>query len=328
MNFKLDVVRSSAVASLAVALLTSCGGGTQIESFVPQRVIAFGDEASLIEADPAYPGQGRKYTVNTVAFDSTTNLPKSPIERICAGSQIWVQQLAYSYGFAFPECATPGYQVNGVMYAQAGATVAQLISQVDTYLAGNVASSDLVTVMLGVNDIIAAYENGADANSAVEYAGDAVGAQVVRITDRGAKVIVSTVPDMSFSPYATAHPGSAATLKTLSETFNRRLRLKLQEVRDGGRAVGLVLADEMVLSMVLYPGAFGLVNTTESICAAPGAPGAVPNCDLSNLDTQGTTKTTTNYGYDWLWADDTHLGANAQSRLGSLAVSRARNNPF
>ncbi len=53
MNFKVNVMRSAAAAGLSVVMLASCGGGTQIESFVPARVIAFGDEASLIEVGGA-----------------------------------------------------------------------------------------------------------------------------------------------------------------------------------------------------------------------------------------------------------------------------------
>jgi outer membrane lipase/esterase len=334
MNFKVNVMRSAAGAVLAVALLASCGGGTQIESFVPRRVIAFGDEASLIEPDPAFAGQGRKYTVNGVTTDATTGVPVAPTQRLCAANQVWTQQLAYSYGFAFPVCATTGYTANSVMMAAAGAQVAQLSAQVTTFLASDsFGNNDLVTVMVGTNDIIFAAENSADPVAAVRAAGTQAGAEVVRITDRGAKVIVSTVPNLGFAPYAisreTATPGTVARMTDLSTQFNTALRLKLQDVRDGGRAVGLVLADELVLTMVRNPTAYGLINTTLPVCPTSGA-NAVPNCDMTNItpaaiDPAGTT---TNYGYDWLWASDRHMGANAQARLGSLAVSRARNNPF
>lgn len=334
MYFKVNVMRSAAGAALAVALLASCGGGTQIESFVPRRVIAFGDEASLIETDPSFAGQGRKYTVNGVSIDATTALPVSPTQRLCAVNQIWTQQLAYSYGFAFPECATTGYAANSVMRAAAGAQVAQLTAQVTAFLASDAfGNNDLVTVMVGTNDIIFAAENAADAVAAVRAAGTQVGAEVVRITDRGAKVIVSTVPNLGFAPYAisreAATPGTVARLSELSTQFNTALRLKLQEVRDGGRAVGLVLADELVLAMTRNPPGYGLSNITLPICPTAGA-NALPNCDMTNItptaiDPAGVTA---NYGYDWLWADDRHLGANAQGRLGGLAINRARSNPF
>ena len=149
------------------------------------------------------------------------------------------------------------------------------------------------------------------------------------ITDRGAKVIVSTIPDVGLTPYAIArevtNPGSIARLSELTEKFNTKLRLKLRDVRDGGRAVGLVLADELVLSMSRFPATYGLINITEGVCST-----ALPGCDMTTLltTTLNPAPAATSYGNDCLWADETHLGANAQNRLGALAVSRARNNPF
>jgi len=323
MKFKLDVMRGAAVASLAVALLASCGGGTQIESFVPSRIIAFGDEASLINGD------GTKYTVNGVKLDTSvspsvpvydTQTPPQPILE-CAGSQVWVQQMAYAYGMAFTECATTGYGLTAVMNAQLGAKVADLTAQVDAFLAGDsFRTNDLVTVMVGTNDIIDA-AGQVDPAAAAEQAGRLVGAQVVRITDRGAKVIVSTVPDVGLTPYA-INAGAVAQLHDLSVRFNTQLRLKLQDVRDGGRAVGLVLADELILAMVnpSLQGSYGLTVIDKPVCSV-----ALPNCNMTTLDTAAVA---TSFGYDWLWADDRHLGANAQARLGALAVTRARNNPF
>lgn len=314
MKFTVNLMRGAA-AVVAMALLASCGGGTQIESFVPQRVVALGDEASLINTD------GTKYTVNGVVFDTATP-PVGTVE--CSANQVWVQQLAYSFGFAFPGCATAGYNANGLMLATVGATSEGLASQVDIYLGGDVNNKDLVAVMAGVHDIIDAL-NAADPTAAAEQAGIRVGAQVVRITDRGAKVIVSTVPDVGLTPFAAnlelTTPGSIARLSDLSARFNTRLRLKLQEVRDGGRAVGLVLADELVLAMTRFPASYGVTNLSEPACVA-----TLPNCSGLSADLDPDAAAT--YGYDWLWADATRLGPNAQSRLGTLAINRARSNPF
>ena len=332
MKFKWNVMRNAAVAALAAAGLASCGGGTQVESFVPTSVIAMGDEASLVNE----PG-GTKYTVNAVVFATDTSVtppvtaPAVPTVIECAANPVWAQQLAYSFGMAFPGCATTGYQLSGVMLATDGATVAGLTSQVNTYLGGNVSKQHLVTVMVGTNDIILAAENSADPVATVRAAGTQVGAEVVRITDRGAKVIVSTVPNLGLAPYAISReagaPGTVALMSDLSTHFNTALRLKLQDVRDGGRAVGLVLADELMLAMTRNPAGYGLANWTLPIC-----PTADPltSCNMTTItpaaiDPAGVTA---NYGYDWLWASDRHLGANAQSRLGTLAVNRARNNPF
>jgi len=342
MKFKLDVMRSAVMAAVAVAMLESCGGGTQIEAFAPKRVISFGDETSLIEVDSAHPGQGRKYTVNGVEFFTDTSvspsvvIPVVPTNPKCASNAIWVQQLAASYSFAFTECADSGTVTTSKMQAANGAKAADLAGQIDLFLAGDagtLASNDLVTVMAGMNDVIALYLSQPDPTvnpgplvDAARQAGIEVGAQVVRITDRGAKVIVSTIPDMGLSPFAVAeeaaHPGEgrAALLSQLSTELNTRLRLKLQDVRDGGRAVGLVLADELVLAMYRSPAAYGLTNVTQGACTV-----VLPTCDQTTTQDSVAGQS---YGGYWLWADDRHLGPAAQSRLGSLAVSRARSNPF
>ena len=217
MKFKWNLMHNTAVAALAVATLASCGGGTQIEAFVPTRVIALGDEASLVN-----PADGTKYTVNAVVFVTDTTVtppvtaPVVPKALACASNQVWAQQVAYAFGMAFPGCATAGYNLNGVMLATNNATVAGLTTQVNTYLASNVSNKDLVTVMVGTNDIILAAENSANPVATVRAAGTQVGAEVVRITDRGAKVIVSTVPNLGLAPYAISQearaPGTAENL--------------------------------------------------------------------------------------------------------------------
>lgn len=345
MKFKLDVVRSAVMAALAVAMLASCGGGTQIEAFVPKRVIAFGDETSAIESSSD--GQGRKYTINGVEFFTDTSvspsvvIPVSPTKITCASNAIWVQQMAAGFGLLFPECAGGATTANGEMRAAKGAKATELGTQIDLFMSGNngtFGSNDLVTVMAGMNDIIELYTSNQPsptANSsalieAARQAGTEVGAQVVRITDRGAKVIVSTIPNMGLSPFAAkeeaANPGEgrAALLSTMSTEFNTRLRLKLQDVRDGGRAVGLILADELVLSMTNNPSLYGITNTTQGACGTTTVDQLL-QCDQTTTQDSVAGQS---YGAAWLWADDTHLGPNVQSRLGSAAESRARNNPF
>jgi len=322
MKSKSSLMCVTALAIVAAGLLSSCGGGTQIESFSPTRIISFGDEASVVNTD------GTKYTVNAVVFDTTVSpaVPATPVVKDCTANRVWNQVVAGEFGLAFAgRCNGTNTAANGVMMATNGATVAGLTAQVDSFLGGDAFSSkDLVTVMIGVNDIIAAQQNAADPVAAVEAAGTAAGAQVVRITDRGAKVIVSTVPNVGLTPYAIAleatTPGSIGQLTDLTTRFNTRLRLKLQDVRDGGHAVGLVLADELVTAMVRVPSLYGLNNTFGAVCSVP-----LPSCDMTTL---ASTAIAANYGNDWLWADDRRLGANAQSRIGSAAAARAHSNPF
>jgi outer membrane lipase/esterase len=312
-----------ATSGTAAVLLASCGGGTQIESFKPVRVIAFGDEASYIHTD------GRKFTVNNLIFDTTVTpaVPKVPAELDCVGNQVWVQQVAYSYGLAFAGRCPGTFNANGVMMAADGAKAADVSAQVTSFLAGDTFSGrDLVTFMVGINDIKDAVENAADPLAVVEAAGTRAGEEVVRITDRGAKVLVSTVPDLGHSPWAinreTTVPGTVALASQLSARFNTRLRLKLQDVRDGGHAVGLVLGDEITLSMWRFPTSFGIANTTQRFCAPMPA---ITACDVT---TRNTGVAATSYGFEYLWADDYRLGPNAHYHIGAAAASRARTNPF
>ena len=103
MNSKLNRWRAALLSCgvLAVAALTvSCGGGTQVQQFSASRVIALGDETSVID-DSLSPGNGRKYSINgTVsATDPTFD---------CKVNPIWIQLLAINYSLVFPQCAQPG----------------------------------------------------------------------------------------------------------------------------------------------------------------------------------------------------------------------------
>ena len=98
---KVDKPRLAGLAAgLMLALLSSCGGGTeQVEPFEPRRYLAFGDEMSVLtKAAP----QGRKYTVNAVAGDGTSidcasNSDSQP-------SRLWTQILGATFDFVFEEC--------------------------------------------------------------------------------------------------------------------------------------------------------------------------------------------------------------------------------
>ncbi len=299
-------------ASLAALLLAACGGGTsQIDPFDAERVIVFGDESSVLTAD------GRKYAVNVRKDDNSLD---------CAAQPIWVQSVASVYGFVFAECnpsnvASP----QAFMRAQAGARVADLATQIDAQLAGTgFAGRTLVTVLVGANDVLDLYAQfpdlGRDALlTQARDRGEQLAAQVNRLVEAGARVVVSTVPDIGLTPYALAQKAAntdtdrAALLSALTTALNTGLRV---DVLNDGRFVGLVLADEMVQAMVKSPGSFALNNAKDAACSA-----ALPDCSNKTLVSGADA-------VSWLWADTLRMGYAAQSRLGSLAVSRVRNNPF
>jgi len=68
---------------------------------------------------------------------------------------------------------------------------------------------------------------------------------------------------------------------------------------------------------------YGLVNTNSAACTV-----ALPNCTTSTLkkvpDSGSVDATSSNF----LWADDQRFGPSAHGQLGTMAASRAVNNPF
>lgn len=311
-------------AAFMTVLLAACGGGEQVERFSPQRIIAFGDESSLIVDSGDH--NGRKYTVN--GFDTAT-----PPALDCRLNPIWIQSLANAYGLVFPQCnpdgvAAPASQI----HAQPNATVAMVKAQIDAFFAqpDTFNGKDLATVMVGTQDVRAAYDKvvatpavftEAQATAAVEQAGSDVAAQVNRIAQAGAKVLVVTLINLGTTPWGVSQGAAeAALLSRLTASFNTKLRIGLL---NDGHLIGLVLADETFSSIVQSTG--GFANLTASACGDTAQlvsdTSQLLNCTPATLVT-GATATT------WLWAGPWHLGPGGQATLGSLAVTRATGNPF
>jgi outer membrane lipase/esterase len=327
--------RRSGLAALAVAALSAmvaaCGGGTQTTVFVPTRVLAFGDESSVIDTT------GRKYTVNGV---STTN----PGAVDCAVNPIWVQTVATArYGLVFPEC-NPNNVANPAsrILATPQARVADVVRQVDAQLAaGGFRGSDLSLVMAGANDVIDAAglfpaTPVPTLVAQVTEAGRLLGLQVNRMADGGSRVIVSTIVDLTWTPFGRSRAdlntvvdcprvqGESERLPLITclvDRYNGALRTTFY---NDGRRVGLVLADVLVRTYVQFPAVGGFNNVSDAACA-PSA--VLPSCTtatLSGPDRNGILASASS----WLWADATRLSAGGHAQLGSSAASRAVTNPF
>lgn len=338
---KLNVNKTARRAALgaamaAAALLASCGGGTQVQPFNATRVIVFGDESSVLNSD------GSKYSVNAVVMDNTTTPPTATTVLDCASNPLWVQTLAGNFGLVFPQC-NPAAVVSPAsrIYAANGARVADLAAQIDQQISnGGFTETDLVTVLAGANDIVDQFnqypgvgESQLAANA--EQAGIALAAQVNRLAALGAKVLISTIPDMGITPFAgdrsagstNANPG---VLTRLSVRFNDAL---LANILNDGRKIGLIQLDEYVQAVDRARAAgstAAFVNTTLPACLT-SAP--LPTCTTQTLGTDAAAipapaAVSNANALTWLWADALHLSAGGQSSLGSLAVTRARNNPF
>jgi hypothetical protein len=312
-----------AVVCLAVfAALTACGGGTsQYEPFVPLRLIAFGDETSTLNAD------GSKYGVNAgTTVDNGDGTTSTTLD--CVSQPIWVQSMASFYGFVFAEC-NPGQTQTpkAFMRASAGAKVADVQVQINAQLAnGGFRDKDIVTVLVGANDILELYlqypaRPEQDLTTELQARGKLLAQQVNLLVALGAKVIVSTVPDMGLTPYALKQRAEfndtdrAALLSRLTSAFNEQLGVNI--LLDG-RYIGLVQADLRTQAMARSPGTFGLANVTDAACQAT-AP--LPLCTVGTLVDGADANT-------WMWADDLTLGYPGQGQLTTLAVDRARRNPF
>lgn len=306
------------LGATAAMLLASCGGGEQVQQFRATRVFAFGDETSVINAD------GSKYTTNAVTTAGAYD---------CGGNLLWVQTVASVYGLVFPQCnpgAVPGPQSR--IYAQVGARVADLAGQIDQQIAnGGFAAGDLATVLIGANDIIDQFQQypavGEDQlNANLEQSAGDLATQVNRLADLGVKVIIVTAPDMGLTPFAGDPAGTnAALLSRLSSHFNIKMR---RGIYNDGRRIGLVLLDEYIGTVRKF--GIGFVNSTLAACL-PTAP--LPTCTTNTLGTDAgavppPATPASASAVTWLWADDRHLSAGGHNSLGSLAATRAQNNPF
>ena len=300
-------------------LLASCGGGTQVERFAPTRQVSLGDESSLINPD------GGKYTVNATVSSTDATL-------VCGNNPVWVQVLAGAYGFVFAQCNPGAAAVTAVTHAVLGAKVADIPAQ--AALLGTLTGSELITVLAGANDIIAQYKRypgvGVDQLYAeLESAGASLAAQVNAIADAGGKVLIATVPDLGLTPYALDQRAGntdvdrAVLLTQLTARFNAKLRAN---INNDGRRIGLLLADEMVQTIVKFPATYAFLNVTAAACLNATE---VPATTCTSYTLQPATADALAAGANtWLWADKLQLSPGGHNRLGALAATRAAGNPF
>ena len=317
------------LATLTTALtvtLAACGGGTQqFEVFVPGRLFAFGDESSALAGGTGGTTSGSNYGINGVNNNATPDDATDDFVD-CTLQPNWTQSLAALYGFVFAECNRGAVaEPKARNWAAPGARVAEVATQVDAQVAaGAFRDKDLATLWIGTNDVVEIYRQFDGSNqeallAEVRARGVRAGQVVNRLIALGAKVVVSNIPDLAYSPFAkseeTAYPGGArpALLSRLSQEFNERLGITI--LLDG-RFVALVQTDQRFLAMVRSPASFSLSNVTDVACTTPP-----PACTNSTLVT-GATPTS------HLWSGDLWLSWRGHFEVGTLAISRAQRNPF
>jgi len=315
-------LKSTLAALLGAALVASCGGGGLVEPFAPTRVIAFGDELSTIDS------AGRKYSINAFKITNATTTPptESTTELDCTRNPIWIQAVATTFALAFDRCQGSATAASGLVLAAPGAKVADFAAQRAAVGGAAMSKKDLTLVLFGMNDILELYARypttGRDALIGEARArGEALGAQVNALAQSGPPVVVLTVPDLGLTPFArqqntdTGDATRSTLLTDLTRAFNDRMSITL--INDG-RLIGLVYSDIEIQTEYKFPTSFGLGNVNDAACLATAA---LPGCTTSTLVTNATSAT-------HLWADSLRPGPTFQTRLGSLAAFRARNNPF
>ena len=315
------VVTGMAAAG-ALAALASCGGGTyQQQAFVPARLLVFGDESSRLEG-----AQGLKYSINGIS--QTTGSTD------CTVFPIWTQAVATSYGLTFANCnPNAAFETDAVDNTTINGTVADVVQKVAAFQGGDTFNgNDLVEIWVGMHDIINDYQANATGDQTVlltdmNAAGVTLANLVNSIAATGAKVLLLTVPDMSYTPFAwtESQRGDFDRLKLLSDMstqFNLGLRSNI--VNDGSK-IGLVLVDDLVRNSTRSPGSFSLIafpnQTPGCIDTAP-----LPQCTPDTLRNDPTTGQAATSSF--MWADPTHLGNVLQGQIGSQAYGRAHSNPF
>lgn len=303
-----------AAAAAVLALLAACGGGgSQVDPFEPRRLLAFGDENSLLTPD------GRRYAVNGLRVENNQAVVD------CSANPIWLQTVADGFGLVLAACNPGNRTISSAVYAQPGSKVADLKTQIDQHFAtSSVGSRDLITLYVGLHDILELYTQfpalaESQLLAAAGARGKALAEQANRLASANGRVLVLTLPNVGVTPFAIIEKATRpdtdrqALLRNLSNEFNRQLRLNLL---NDGRLIGLVLADELVDSMAEFPAAYQLVNTTLPACTV-----ALPNCSTSTLAIDANSAT-------WLWSDNLHFSVVAHSNIGNAALTRAARNPF
>ena len=324
-------------ALLALALLASCGGGTEaITPYNPTRLLILGDEMSVMTKDGI---KGRKYSVNAVASDNVT--------LDCVLFPLWHQVVAYTWGFAYEECNPNNQAVTAArIYAVPGAKVDDLPQQLEAarLANGSFSKTDLFMVLVGENDVLELYENVYRPNPTPETYNAVIAelqARGVRLAAfvnqlsradvgdlNGPKVIISTMPLMNLTPYAraqaVAYPGIQVwnILLAFSQALNTAMRAGDGSNRNGivndGRFIGLVELDSLLSAGYNNPESYNLYNTLYPVCVA-----TLPDCWNVPADLAPNGNAVT-----WMWASDLWMGTTAQVSLGNFARGRALGNPF
>lgn len=336
MSFSGDVLKAFgrtpvAAAVLGSLMLAACGGGDQKETFRPTRIVTFGDENTLINPD------GTQFTVNNPLAATATTPAFAP----CAVNPAWIQVVASNYGVGFGECAAEPVKPQAQMKAVVGETVAGARDKINAFHAASpLTTGDLVTLMVGAHDLVALYESNPTAtgdalttlqNTAFERGRD-LGSLVYEVVNRGPKVLITTVQNLSTAPIAPIGTEADPTarrkvLDTLSKAFNDGLNDRLSDDPNGGGRSGAVLEVDQQIEKYRrnVDSAYTAIgDRINAACVVAGTTTPMADADLATC----TSTSATDPRLTHLWAGRLQFGVAAHLQLGLDAVTRITSNPL
>lgn len=304
----------AAAACASAALLAACGSSTTESAISPQRFIAFGDGLADV-------GQkGSSYTVNDGSINNWTLLIAAnyggTLKPVSAGG------LSYAQGNA---------RVTATPDAAGNAATPTVTRQIDGFLGANkFADNDLVLVSAGVGDVIAglaAVQSGAQTEdqyvAAAGKAGEELAAQVRRLSNAGAKHILTTgTYDLSRTPWAKAI-GKQDLIGRASRRFNDDLLVNLVDL---GKTVLYV---DMAYYVNLFegsPGSYAFSDSVTPVCTSVDA-GPGIGIGAGEVNSALCTASTLLAGADtsrYVFADKVYITPAAHRQFGSYAYDRLR----
>ena len=297
---------------IVFVLTPGFAGSASAQSF--SDVVVFGD--SLSDSGNAAAGLG---------LPAGTSFTTNP-------DPVWAEIVAGAFG-----ASGSNSLAGGPNYAFAGAcvnpatpctqdTVPRVTQQIDMHLSARGGSADpgaLYALWGGANDVsdsalfALSQNNPAIAGGYVLAAADAAVAQVRRLREAGARlVVVANVPDISLTPYA-VNLGAQGALGALAGEYNKKLDAGIREGEDGVVPVNL---HALVREIAANPGAYGFTSTTGTACRAPVSAGAVSiTCGPEGSPSRVTYASGANQTH--LFADRSHPSGAGHAMMAALVTS-------